>query len=276
MPGRAEGGTWPACGCPPMSVTETVDAFHYGRFHVVQPKGAGHRSGMDAMLLAALVAGEGPIKVADLGAGAGAAGLAVAARIEKAEVLLVERSAFMADFARKSVALPSNSAFSGRVLVLEADVSLSGRARVAAGLADDVHDHVIMNPPFNDGADRRTPDALKAEAHAMEDDLFARWIKTAGAIAKPGGQLSLIARPQSIAEIIAACKHRFGGIEITPVHPRAGESALRILVTAIKGSRARLSLRMPLVMHDGPGHAFTPFVNDLNNGRADYPRLGRP
>ena len=33
-------------------VTETVDAFHYGRFHLVQPKGIGHRSGMDAMLLA--------------------------------------------------------------------------------------------------------------------------------------------------------------------------------------------------------------------------------
>ena len=256
-------------------VAETVDAFHYGRFHVVQPKGIGHRSGMDAMLLAALVSGEGPMRVADLGAGAGAAGLAVASRIETAEVLLVERSALMADFARKSLALDLNAGFAARVCVLEADVALSGRARVAAGLADDVHDHVIMNPPFNDGADRRTPDALKAEAHAMEDDLFERWIRTAGAIMKPSGQLSLIARPQSIAEIIAACGRRFGGIEITPIHPRAGESAHRILVTAIKGSRARLALRMPLVMHDGPNHAFTPFVNDLNNGRASYRRLGR-
>jgi tRNA1(Val) A37 N6-methylase TrmN6 len=257
------------------AVAQTVDAFHYGRFHVVQPKGTGHRSGMDAMLLAALVAGEGPMRVADLGAGAGAAGLAVASRIETAEVLLVERSVLMADFARKSLALDLNAGFAGRVSVIEADVALSGRARVAAGLADDVYDHVIMNPPFNDGADRRTPDALKAEAHAMEGDLFERWIRTAGAIMKPSGQLSLIARPQSIAEIIAACGRRFGGIEITPIHPRTGESAHRILVTAIKGSRARLALRMPLVMHDGPNHAFTPFVNDLNNGRASYPRLGR-
>ena len=261
---------------PAPPVTETVDAFHYGRFHVVQPKGIGHRSGMDAMLLASLVSGDGPIRVADLGAGAGAAGLAVASRIEKAEVLLVERSALMADFARKSLALELNAGFVGRVSVIEADVALTGRARVAAGLVDDMHDHVIMNPPFNDGSDRRAPDALKAEAHAMEDDLFERWIRTAGAIMKPGGQLSLIARPQSIAEIIAACGRRFGGIEITSIHPRAGEKALRILVTARKGSRARLNLRMPLVMHDGPGHAFSPLVNDLNNGRASYPRLGRP
>jgi len=279
MPGRAEGGErrplLPREALPPMTVRETVDAFHYGRFHLVQPKGIGHRSGMDAMLLAALVTGEGPMRVADLGAGAGAAGLAVAARIGEAEVLLVERSPLMAGFARKTLALPENAAFSSRVSVLEADVALSGKARIAAGLADDVFDHVIMNPPFNDGMDSRTPDALKAEAHAMEHDLFERWIKTAGAIMKPGGQLSLIARPQSIAEIIAACGRRFGGIEITALHARAGESALRILVTAVKGSRTRLALRMPLVMHEPGQHDFTPFVDDLNNGRAAYPRLPR-
>src|SRR5690606_37902996 len=129
----------------------------------------------------------------------------------------------------------------------EADVSLSGRARVAAGLVDEACDHVIMNPPFNDRIYNRPPDALKAEAHAMDADLFERWIRTAAAILKPGGQLSLIARPQSIGEIIAACGRRLGGIEITALHPRAEEVALRILVTAIKGKRTSLSLRMPLV-----------------------------
>ncbi len=81
-------------------------------------------------------------------------------------------------------------------------------------------------------ADRKTPDALKAEAHAMVEGLFETWIRTAGAILRPGGQMSLIARPQSIADIIAACGRRFGGIEITPLHPRPGENAVRILVTA--------------------------------------------
>lgn len=49
---------------------QTIDAFHRGAFHVVQPRGRGHRSGMDAMLLAALVADDRSIRVADLGAGA--------------------------------------------------------------------------------------------------------------------------------------------------------------------------------------------------------------
>lgn len=253
---------------------ETIDAFHRGAFHLVQPVGRGHRAGMDAMLLASLVVDERPVRIADLGAGAGAAGLAVAARLPAASVVLVERSRDMAEFARKSLALPENEALAKRAEVLEADVTLTGRARVAAGLLDDTFQHVIMNPPFNDPGDRKTPDALKAEAHAMTENLFESWIRTAGAIAMPGGQLSLIARPQSIAEIISACGRRFGGLEITAIHPREGENATRILVTAIKGSRARLQLRAPLLMHDRPdSHAFAPLVDSLNNGRAGYPRL---
>jgi tRNA1(Val) A37 N6-methylase TrmN6 len=252
--------------------TDTIDAFHRGRFHLVQPKSGGHRAGMDAMMLAALVVAEGPVRVADLGAGAGAAGLAVAARIEEAEVTLFERSELMADYARRTLALPDNAALAPRVQVVEADVTLRGKPRVEAGLLDDHFHHVIMNPPFNDGRDRRTPNVLKAEAHAMTEDLFEAWIRTAGAIMIPGGQLSLIARPESVAEIIAACGRRFGGLELTAIHPRPGEDAIRLLVTAIKGSRARLKWRAPLLMHDQDGHAFAPFVDDLNNGRAAYPR----
>lgn len=254
---------------------ESVDAFHFGGFYVVQPAAGGHRSGMDAMLLASMVVGEGSLRVADLGAGAGAAGLAVASRLAGAEVTLVERSAEMADFARKSIALAQNAHLSQRTRVLEADVTLTGRARLAAGLDDEVFDHVIMNPPFNASADRRTPDALKADAHAMTDGLFESWIRTAGAILKPGGELSLIARPESVADVIAACGKRFGGLEITLIHPRAGEVATRMLVSAVKGSRARLVFRAPFIMHEEGTHRFSAFVDDLNNGRAAYGRLGR-
>jgi tRNA1(Val) A37 N6-methylase TrmN6 len=257
-------------------ITETVDAFHFGGFHIVQPKGRGHRAGMDAMLLASMVVANGQIRVADLGAGAGAAGMGVAARLVQAEIVLVEKSVEMAEYARKSIALPENAAIAPRLRLIEADVTLKGKARVAAGLFDDTYDHVIMNPPFNDASDRKAPDDLKAAAHAMHDDLFESWIRTAGAILKPGGQMSLIARPESIAEIILACGKRFGGVEITLVHPREGESAIRVLVSAIKGSRARLVFRSPLFMHHEGSHKFLDHVNDLNNGRRGYSRRGHP
>jgi tRNA1(Val) A37 N6-methylase TrmN6 len=256
-----------------MSSTSTIDAFHRGNFHVMQPKGGGHRSGVDAMLLASLVDSDRPIRVADLGSGAGAAGLAVASRLTNATVMLVEKSPLMADYARRTLELPENAALKTRVDVVEADVTLTGKPRITAGLVDEIYDHVIMNPPFNDIADRKTPDALKAQAHAMTEGLFEAWIRTAGAIMKPSGQLSLIARPHSIAEIIGACGKRFGGLELTALHPRVDESATRILVTAVKGSRARLTMRAPLFVHGGAGHTFSAFVDDLNNGRAAYSRL---
>ncbi|MDP9837645.1 tRNA1(Val) A37 N6-methylase TrmN6 [Neorhizobium huautlense] len=256
----------------PAPKTETLDAFHRGAFHVLQPKGEGHRSGSDAMLLASLVAQEGPITVADIGAGAGAAGMAVASRLAGAQVTLVERSSLMADYARRSVALAENAHLADRVSVIEADVTLTGRARVAAGLADHSFDHVIMNPPFNNADDRTTPDRLKAEAHAMTDGLFEAWLRTAGAITVAGGQLSLIARPESVSDIIAACGKRFGGIEMTLIHPRPDADATRILLTAIKGSKARLIFRAPLFLHGEDGHAFLERADNLNNGRSAYAR----
>lgn len=57
---------------------ETLDVFHRGAFHLVQPALKGHRSGVDAMILASAVPNGFAGRVADLGSGAGAAGLAVA------------------------------------------------------------------------------------------------------------------------------------------------------------------------------------------------------
>ncbi|MDF1606620.1 methyltransferase [Hoeflea sp. YIM 152468] len=240
---------------------------------MVQPSEAGHRAGMDAMVLAATVPEAATGVLADLGAGAGAAGLAAATRLPGLSVVLVERSAVMAEYARRSLALDSNAHLAGRARIVEADVSLHGTRRRDAGLPDCAFDYVIMNPPFNAARDRTTPDQLKAEAHAMQtDDLFERWLRTAAAILKPGGQVSVIARPQSMRDVLEALGKRFGGVEITPLCPRRGDDAIRILVTAIKGSRARLRLRDSLVMHEGAGQGVSPRMNDLNNGLGCWPR----
>lgn len=256
--------------------SHTVDAFHNGGFFLVQPSGTGHRAGMDAMLLAATVPDAAAGVLADLGAGAGAAGLAAANRLCELSVILIERSAEMADCARRSLVLTENAHLAARSKVIETDVTFHGNQRRAAGLDDDAFDYVILNPPFNAGSDRKTPDPLKAEAHAMEvEDLFERWLRTAAAILKPGGQVSIIARPESIADILSALGKRFGGVEITPVSPRAGDDAIRILVTAIKGSRARMNLRDRIVIHEGSGRDFSTQMSGLANGLVAWPRRAK-
>ena len=245
----------------------TTDAFHRGGFVLVQPR-TGHRAGLDAMLLAAAVPDGFRGRLADLGAGAGAAGLAVAARCPQARIALVEREPQMLAHAGLTLAHPANAGFRGRVEIVAADVTLTGRARREAGLEDVSFDFAVMNPPFNAASDRASPDALRRAAHVMEGGLFDAWLRTASAIVKPRGGLALIARPQSLGDILAALHGRFGAITILPVHPRAGEAAIRVIVRAVRGSRAALTLAPPLTLHNGETSGFSPRADAAINGRA--------
>jgi tRNA1(Val) A37 N6-methylase TrmN6 len=101
----------------------TLDAFHRGAFWLVQPAKGGHRAGMDAMMLAASVPTAFAGKLADFGAGAGAAGLAVASRCPKATITLAENAPEMAEYARQTLALPENAAIAPRCRLVEADVT---------------------------------------------------------------------------------------------------------------------------------------------------------
>ncbi len=249
-------------------VSRTLDAFHRGGFWLLQPKGAGHRAGVDAMMLAAAVPGDFAGRLADFGAGAGAAGLAVASRCPRATVTLVENSPDMARFAEDTVAHPNNAHLAARASVLAADVTLTGRARQQAGLADGSFDYVVMNPPFNDAGSRPTPDALKQQAHVMPDGLFENWIRSAAAVVRPRGGLAVIARPTALAPILAALSGRFGEAEILPVQPRPDKPAIRIVLRAQRASRGALALLPPLILHDGPGDGFSARADAINNGKA--------
>lgn len=252
----------------PEKPAHTLDAFHRGGFWLVQPRGAGHRAGVDAMMLAAAVPSAFAGRLADFGAGAGAAGLAVASRCPDASVTLVENAPEMADFASLTLDHERNAHLRARACLLVADVTLTGRARERAGLADGGFDFVIMNPPFNAARDRPTPDALKQKAHVMEDGLFDSWIRSAAAVTRPRGGLAVIARPVSLAPILAALAGRFGSAEILPVHARADTPAIRIVVRARRASRGALALRPPLILHDGPGDGFSARADAINNGKA--------
>src|ERR1700731_2924951 len=78
--------------CGPMTELSdqySEDAFLGGQLHLRQPK-SGHRAGHDAILLAAATPARPGDRVADFGAGVGAAGLAVAKRVAGIELVLVE------------------------------------------------------------------------------------------------------------------------------------------------------------------------------------------
>src|SRR6266568_6617680 len=84
-----------------LSVDMSEDAVLGGRLRLRQPK-RGHRVGHDAILLAAACPARAGERVVDLGAGVGAAGLALALRVAGIEVALVEVDAGLARLAAQN------------------------------------------------------------------------------------------------------------------------------------------------------------------------------
>ncbi|MEZ5871835.1 MAG: methyltransferase [Nitratireductor sp.] len=243
------------------------DAFFRGRFEVLQPVRGGHRAGSDALLLAASLPEGARGHLADLGSGVGVAGIAAAVANPLIEVLLVEIDPLMKRLAVESLQLPANRMLHGRVTALQADATLSGEKRTASGLANNAFDHVIMNPPYNHSGQRISPDELRSLAHSMGEGGLDPWLRTAAAILKPGGMMHMIWRTERIGDVIAGCQGRFGGLIILPLHAREGEAASRIIIRAIRGSKAPVSIATGVVLH-GDGDKPTALADAALNGNA--------
>jgi tRNA1(Val) A37 N6-methylase TrmN6 len=246
----------------------TVDAFLGGRVAAIQPVGGHHRSGLDAVLLAAAVEAGFAGTVVDLGAGTGVAGFAVAARCARARVVLVERDPDVAECAVAALARPENRAFAARVTVIVGDIREMAASddRLTPASAD----AVIMNPPFHDaGAGTAPPLAPRRAAYVLEDDGLDAWFRAALTVLKPHGALALIYRADRLDDVLAACRRRIGGIAVLPIAPRVESAATRIIVCGTKGSRAPLRLLPALTLHGPTANAFLPGPNAvLRDGAA--------
>ena len=226
----------------------TEDAFLGGKLRLRQPK-SGHRAGHDAMLLAAATPACPGDRVADFGAGVGAAGLAVAIRVPGIKPVLVEIDAGLAEMARANAIA---NAIAAETLVL--DVTSGAENFASAGLVPDSVDVVLMNPPFNDASRHRaSPDSARAIAHVAVTETLDGWIHAARRILKSSGNLVMIWRADGIAEVLAALDRGFGSLEILPVHADAATPAIRVLVCAVKGGKAPLQMRAALLLKDESG-----------------------
>jgi tRNA1(Val) A37 N6-methylase TrmN6 len=229
---------------------QSEDAVLGGRLRLRQFR-HGHRFGHDAILLAAACPGRAGERAVDLGAGVGAAGLALAARIEGIRVTLVEVDPQLAALARKNAEL---NGLAARVDIANLDVTASARVFAAAGLAPESQMRVLMNPPFNDPIRQRaSPDERLRSAHIGPRGTLAAWARAAARLLRPSGTLALIWRAQGLVEVLNALAPAFGGASILPIHSKAGQPALRVLVRASKGSRAPLSLLPGFFLNDGAG-----------------------
>jgi tRNA1(Val) A37 N6-methylase TrmN6 len=229
-------------------VEVTEDAVLGGRLHLRQPL-RGHRVGHDAILLAASTPARPGQHAVDLGAGIGAAGLALAVRVPELSVSLVEIEPALAALGEENA---KRNGLRGRAVAL--DVAAPAPAFVEAGLPAECADCVLMNPPFNDPARHRSSsDPERRRAHVAGADMLAIWLNTADRLLVPNGLLTMIWRADRFGDTLAALAGHFGDVAVLPVHPQPAAPAIRVILRARKGSRGPLAVYPGLVLNDDAG-----------------------
>ena len=216
------------------------DAFLGGRLRLWQPL-SGYRAATDPVLLAACCGAFAGQSVVDLGCGAGAAALCLAARVPGVRLAGLEIQPGYAALAR------ANAARNGAVMeVLEGDVSSLPR-----GLPREA-DHVIANPPYYAGG---TPSPIEGRDRALREALpLVAWTEAARRCLRPGGWLTLILGADRTMTALAALEGRMGSVSLLPLAPREGRAAVRVILRARKGGRGAFRLLAPFVVHAENAH----------------------
>jgi tRNA1(Val) A37 N6-methylase TrmN6 len=199
--------------------------------------------------LAAAVPAVEAEQVLDMGVGSGVASCCLLARCPLVRVTGVDISASLT---RLAIVNHQRNHFGDRFKVLTQNIQ---------DLYLESHfDHVMSNPPFlrkDQGAMSLSPSKTQATVEGFID--LKGWIQACLRHLKPKGILTLIFRADRAGELIALLHQEGGGggLCLTPLLPKEGVSAKRVIVQYQKGSKAPFELRAGWVLHESTG-AFTP------------------
>jgi tRNA1(Val) A37 N6-methylase TrmN6 len=237
-----------------MSDDFTDDRLLDGRVHLRQPA-VGFRAAIDSVLLAAAVPAEHGDSVLDVGAGAGAASLCLAVRVDGVQVTGIESN-------RTLVRLAADNA--------EA-TGVGSRARFYFGdltqppirLSPASFDHVMANPPYAaDGTGQLPRDPGRAQAMVEGGVKLAAWLDFCLKMVRSGGSVTIIQRIDRLADVLAGLSGRLGRLTVLPLWPGKGKAAKRFIVSGRKGSGAPLTLLPGLGLHT-PSGAFEPAADAI-------------
>ena len=239
--------------------TFTEDRLLGGRIRLRQPA-EGYRAAIDPVFLAASVPAEPHQLVLDVGCGAGAAMLCLAARVPHCRVVGLEMQRDLVRLAGDNAIL---NAMEARVSVMIGDL-LHPPPRISPGSFD----HVMANPPFNERG-RATPAATpgKTEATIEGEADLAAWVRFSLAMVRAKGTVTFIHRADRIDALLGQIAGRAGEVVVFPLWPGQGKPASRILVRARKQIAAPARLAVGLVLHEADGRLTTAAEAVLREGR---------
>ncbi len=231
----------------------TIDGFLDGSLNIRQPK-TGFRAGSDAVFLGASVQQAGTLL--DVGCGVGTAGFCALHRLTEAELWGLELQEMLAELATANA---EDNGYGARSHFTQADIADRASLKTIPGpsgkpLLETGFDQIITNPPFYErGRARPAETENKSIAHIEGDVDLKDWLQFCVARLKPKGRISLIHRADRLAEILSVLSEGCGNIEVIPLWPDEETPAKRIIVRAVKGSKAPLELNHGLILHHPDG-----------------------
>jgi len=232
-----------------ISLETTEDALLGGRVKLLQPR-SGYRVAIDPVLLAASVEAAPGERILDVGAGVGAIGLCLVARLGDVFVQGVEVQPELVALAAHNA---QHNGWLDFMSTAQHDIESSTIAPyVAERLLPESYDQVVTNPPYLPAQSANRPlDRIRAISTVESTADLAAWLHFCLNRLKSGGLLTMVHRADRLGEILALLKGRAGETVISPLWPGPGKDAHRVIVRARKGSDTPPRLAAGLLLHDG-------------------------
>jgi tRNA1(Val) A37 N6-methylase TrmN6 len=238
---------------------ETLDAICGGEVQVLQRR-TGYRFTLDPILLthfAVYEAGAHRGRLIDLGTGSGIIPLILAKRLGRKELTALELQPGLYSLAERNVYL---NRCEQQVSLVQGDLRQVDRLFAAGSFS-----HVLCNPPYR--ACTTGHRSLTLEKAIARHEVACSLPDVACAarfLLAPRGGLCVVYPAARFAELVTVLReHRLEPRTMRLVHPRADRPAKLVLLHAVKGGRADLTVLPPLVLHAEDEHAFSEEVSAM-------------
>ncbi len=227
-----------------------------GRVIFAQPR-AGHRTGIEPVLVAASVAARPGERVCEAGSGSGAGLLCLAARVPGVRGVGVEIDPDLAELAGDNARA---NGFQG----------LHFHALDIAAFHDAViFDHAFANPPWHERSGTPSADIARETARRARSETFSLWAGRLSRGLRHRGTLTFVVATAALPDCLAAfAAAGCGSPTILPLWPRAGASAKLTILRGIRGGRGPARLLSGLILHAADGSFTAEADGILRRGEA--------
>ncbi len=238
---------------------ETLDSICGGEVQVLQRR-MGYRFTLDPILLAYFAVYEGGAhrgRLMDLGTGSGIIPLVLAKRLGRRDITALELQPRLYSLAERNVYL---NRCEQQVTLVQGDLRQVDELFAAGSFS-----HVLCNPPYRACTTGRSSLTIEKAIARHEVACSLRDVARAARflLAQRGG-LCVVYPAARFAELATVLReHRLEPRTMRMVHSRADRPAKLVLLHAVKGGRADLTVLPPLVLHAEDEHAFTEEVSAM-------------